>query len=605
MLSLRTVAGKIRALLLIGVIVVAAIASVNYLFQKMRQQNTDLLGYSQDVQTWVIRSLLWEERLIQNDEKSVLAKITEADTHINTALEQARTSTSRPELIELIQKLSQSQSDHKKIFETLRGKHEVLVKSRADFEISNRELRSAATQLSEAITQEETNAVMTGEDLSKAVLVIRDQVNGLMLSYSDIVSNFQALMVLQDEKIYGETRETAIVPVNRFLENLKITKEDKGVKDHASAIGSIVTLTAKNLEAEKEVVAHWRDSQKIAAQMRKEVQEVEAEAEDLAQRTNSLSQYYERLGIIAAVAILVTGISLFLLLGYLFARRIRGDLNRMAAGLSGNAQNVLNMSASVSSSSQTIAEGASEQAASIEETSASIEEIFSKTKQNAENANLASTMVKRENQIIETATESMRQLTGAMEEISKSSQETQKIVKTIDEIAFQTNLLALNAAVEAARAGEAGAGFAVVADEVRNLALRAADAARNTSTLIDGSVKRIKDGTILVQSTNAAFLEVADSSRKITEFVDEINISSTDQAQGIEQINKAIAEMNSVVQQNAATAEESSSASEELNTQAVQMQTAIGDLIGIIGGGAKDIAKPDEMNPSELIELRN
>jgi methyl-accepting chemotaxis protein len=180
----------------------------------------------------------------------------------------------------------------------------------------------------------------------------------------------------------------------------------------------------------------------------------------------------------------------------------------------------------------------------------------------------------------------MGQLIEAMKEISKSSEETQKIVKTIDEIAFQTNLLALNAAVEAARAGEAGAGFAVVADEVRNLAMRAAEAAKNTSSLIDGSVKRIKDGTGLVDHTNGAFSEVAASSKKIADLVAEINAASTEQSQGIDQINKAVSEMDKVVQQNAATAEESASAAEEMNAQAEQMKAAIGELVGIIGGNA-------------------
>jgi methyl-accepting chemotaxis protein len=171
-----------------------------------------------------------------------------------------------------------------------------------------------------------------------------------------------------------------------------------------------------------------------------------------------------------------------------------------------------------------------------------------------------------------------------MKEISKSSEETQKIVRTIDEIAFQTNLLALNAAVEAARAGEAGAGFAVVAEEVRNLAIRAAEAAKNTSNLIDGSVKRIKDGTGLVDHTNAAFTEVSASSRKIADLVAEINAASNEQAQGIDQINKAVSEMDKVVQQNAAGAEESASASEELNAQAEQMKAAIGEMATLING---------------------
>jgi methyl-accepting chemotaxis protein len=171
-----------------------------------------------------------------------------------------------------------------------------------------------------------------------------------------------------------------------------------------------------------------------------------------------------------------------------------------------------------------------------------------------------------------------------MEEISKASEETSKIIKTIDEIAFQTNLLALNAAVEAARAGEAGAGFAVVADEVRNLALRAAEAAKNTAGLIEGTVKKVKDGGDLVSKTNDAFTEVAKGATKVGELVGEIAAASNEQAQGIEEVNKAMVEMDKTVQQSAANAEESASASEEMSAQAEQMKGVVGELGAIVGG---------------------
>jgi methyl-accepting chemotaxis protein len=178
----------------------------------------------------------------------------------------------------------------------------------------------------------------------------------------------------------------------------------------------------------------------------------------------------------------------------------------------------------------------------------------------------------------------MEKLTISMKDISEASEETQKIVKTIDEIAFQTNLLALNAAVEAARAGEAGAGFAVVADEVRNLAMRAADAAKNTSGMIEGTVKKIKDGSDLVTTTNEAFTEVATSASKVGELVGEIAAASNEQAQGIEQVNRAVAEMDKVTQQNAANAEESAGASEEMRGQAEQMKDVIAELLVLVSG---------------------
>jgi methyl-accepting chemotaxis protein len=166
-----------------------------------------------------------------------------------------------------------------------------------------------------------------------------------------------------------------------------------------------------------------------------------------------------------------------------------------------------------------------------------------------------------------------------------ASEDTQKIIKTIDEIAFQTNLLALNAAVEAARAGEAGAGFAVVANEVRNLAVRAADAARNTAGLIEGTVHKVTEGSGLVIKTNKEFRRIAETVTRSGGLVGEIAAASREQALGIEQINNAVAEMNRVTQQNSATAEDSASASEEMASQAAQMRGLVGNIVVLVDGG--------------------
>lgn len=285
-------------------------------------------------------------------------------------------------------------------------------------------------------------------------------------------------------------------------------------------------------------------------------------------------------GITGIIAVGIVFLMLF------FARSITRPLSHIITDLSSESEKIASASGEVSSTSQSLAEGASEQAASIEETLASLEEMSSMTKQNADNSAHADSLMKEANEVIVEANGSMTDLSQSMDEISKSSEETSKIIKTIDEIAFQTNLLALNAAVEAARAGEAGAGFAVVADEVRNLALRAAEAAKNTAELIEGTVKRVNDGTELVQKTNTEFTKVAGSATKVGELISEITTASNEQAQGIYEVNKAVTEIGKVTQHNAANAEETAAASEEMDTQAEEMKRLVDNLAAIVGGKA-------------------
>ncbi len=290
--------------------------------------------------------------------------------------------------------------------------------------------------------------------------------------------------------------------------------------------------------------------------------------------------------------VMVFGFIVAMVLGIFFSRSIISPINFVATGLNEGAEQMALASSQVASASQALAEGASKQAAGLEETSSSMEEMASMTRQNAENADQANKLMKDTSQVVDEANKAMKELTESMQGISTAGEETGKIVKTIDEIAFHPNLLALNAAVEAVRAGEAGAGFAVVADEVRTLAMPAAEAAKNTATLIEDTVKKVKSGSDIVIKTNDTFKKVALGARKAADLVGEIAAASNEQAQGIEQINKAIMQMDQVIQQNASSAEESASASEEMNAQARQMKHFVLELGAIISGEVQGWISP-------------
>jgi len=284
---------------------------------------------------------------------------------------------------------------------------------------------------------------------------------------------------------------------------------------------------------------------------------------------------------IAGVVVLVVVVAGFSLLN---RRLIVQPLETATELLAGGSARIRSASDHVAQTSEAIARGAGDQAASIEETSASTEEISSMTRKNADHSSSAAKLMTQAAQSVAEANQKLAGMIASMQEISSSSDRISKIVKVIDEIAFQTNILALNASVEAARAGEAGMGFAVVADEVRNLAQRSAEAARQTSGLIEESITRSSEGSQRLDEVAGAVKRVTELSDKVNVLIEEVSLGSEEQARGIEQIAKAIQQIEQVTQRSAASADENASAGADLRKESQTLDEIINGLTTIIKG---------------------
>ncbi|AQT68191.1 Dipeptide chemoreceptor protein [Anaerohalosphaera lusitana] len=520
--------------------------------------------------------------------------LSEVEEWLGKCEELANNSEHLVKLQEQIDQVKKDLDSYKSLASNTKTKNAAIEAEREQLDTSAQNYMQACTAFLKSQEKQFEEEITT--DTSAAALRERMQKVGLVNDIIDIgntvrISAFKS-QARRDPSIIEETRPQFEKMMVMFDELKALTKLDADLQ----AIATTRKAGENYRDAMFNLKKNWLEVQRLDEQMGEKGDDVVAAAQAVAKagvdNTDEIATMAEA-ALSTSTVIMIAGLIIAAITGtglaFFITRSITKPINRMISDLTEGSEQVASASGQVSSASQSLAEGATEQAAGLEETSSSIEEMSSMTKQNAENAQQANSLSDEAKKSANEGDQSMEKMNKAIAEIQKSAEETSKIIKVIDEIAFQTNLLALNAAVEAARAGEAGKGFAVVAEEVRNLAMRSAEAAKDTTAMIDSSVKNTNQGVEIAGEVSKVLKGVIEGVTKTSDLVSEIAAASNEQSQGIEQINTAVTQMDKVTQQNAANAEESASASEELSAQAEQMQGIVRELTSLVGGSSSTV----------------
>jgi len=584
-INLSNIRAKIMFLSLIGIVGILAIAVINIYADILRNKESELLKTSQEVVRGILKEMALEEKYIFSNNAAMLSEHKKYHDDLRKSIVAMNSLAADNKIKNLGKGIVSLEEEHNKIFQLIQNNINVINDSKESLNKEIRQMRDMVWKIVDAINDEESKAMLyTGKTFDSFRSDLRAELKDVINIQNETLLNIQELLLFSDITKYREMKKMISGKVEKKIINVQNVLQAVNSEEFNAIWGKVQEQFPQTDRIEETLQNGWFENRELMLNLEKKSSQLEMSALEIASLSKEYTEKKINISKYIRLSLITGGILILSILSFVLSISIIRPIHSAIGKLKDSSEQVFSLSEQVFSSSRSFSESSTEQAASVEETSASLEEMSSMTRKNSDSSANADSFMKQVNQVVSKSGGSISRLALSMDDISKSGIATLKIVKTIDEIAFQTNLLALNAAIEAARAGELGSGFAVVADEVRNLALRVTQAAKQSSELIDSTIKKVKDGSDILIGTMNNFQEVIQLTAKAGEFVSEIAASTNEQANGIGQINNAMVEIEKIIEHNAATAEESAATSELMNAQAVQLKEVVSDLDVLIKG---------------------
>lgn len=585
-----SIRSKITLLVVVSGAVLTLLGATNAYIDWSKTSMHDIAALSQELAANVAESMLYEEQYIKLNNTQILKKIEGTKAATDTVLSRLGSAVDIGQEKQFIEQIMTKDQARREIFQEIKTVLPQIKKEVGAYNEIVSILNDLLIAIIGSISEEESFLSMEGGILTPEESSLRDQLIGFRARIDKRLIGLQALRMQLD--------------FNVFLENRKVLEEQS--QQDLVGMTNLVNLINKPIYSEKwqqataiwpqvssredSIVAKLTSNQQLNAVLESNGNDIQELSKRVIAIVGNSIAHTTRTSRIILALIFASGIVLLLIIGIMTINSAHKSLNRVISGVTNSSREVTDGSNHVTTSSHHLAASSMAQAANLENAVISLKEMSSQTEQSADNARQAELVVRRNHQTVNEACVTVGHLTQSMEEIYQASEETSRIIKTIDEIAFQTNILALNAAVEAARAGEAGAGFAVVADEVRNLAMRSAEAAKTTANLIENTTLKVRTGSEMVSEFKVSFNDVTEGNSAVQTIIEEIAKVTASQAHGIKDLTATMDSMQKAVQENAAAAEASAAAAEKLHEQAEEMQHYSDQLVVLVGHRAMEEA---------------